>query len=134
MNAGLRFGELSAFLIVFSFSFSFFIAHGYVFDSIAQLTSLVDLEQGLGQKLKAYANSRGLDSFKKVEGFVKLVENETSLAKAQGPDYVNNPINAYSIIKRFTDHWTKMDSLLQEDEKQNGKILLQTALMTKITT
>lgn len=119
---------MSAFLLVFAiFLSSSIIVQSYIFDSVAQLESLVDLEHDLGQKLKAFVNSRR-DGFEKVEGFVKVVENETNLAKAQGPDYVNNPVNAFSIIKRFTDHWTKMDVFLQENEKKIGKISVITNL------
>ena len=120
MAAGLRFGELSTFLFVWSLFFPYLVITGYVFDSIAQLKSLVDLEYELGQKLKAYVDSKQ-DDFERFRGFAKLVENETSLAKAQGSEYVNNPISAFSMIKRFIDHWTKIDLLLKEDEQRNGK-------------
>jgi prolyl 4-hydroxylase len=123
MNAGLCFRELSALILLLNLSaFSFVIANGYLFDSIAHLKSLVDLENDLGARLKAYVASQRND-FEKVKDFSELVGNVTNLAKHQGRGYINNPINAYFIIKRFTDGWSKMaDRLIKDDDVYNGKI------------
>lgn len=116
-NIMAAFKELVIGLILFQ---SFVIVSADIYAAVAQLESLVHLEQRLVNASRNYINSerKKLGALKQ---FAEAVEVASKLSKGDPMEYIANPINSYLLLKRFTWGWRELGSLLNlSDEKLKG--------------
>ena len=96
---------------------------GNVYQSIAHLEPLVEIERRLIKVAREYLNDEKL-KLKGLQGFARSVKESLELSSEDPIKYLGNPVNSYLLIKRFTSGWKDLADLLSiSDEKANGKLL-----------
>ena len=96
-------------------------SNGEMFTAIADMEYLVLTEKGLTSSLQRYLETeqRRLQALKsflgRVQASLKQV-NKTGVGK-----FVGNPINSYLMLKRFSNDWNKMESLVTQDFSEGKK-------------
>ncbi|CAB3364018.1 Hypothetical predicted protein [Cloeon dipterum] len=85
-----------------------------VFTALVDMEDLLDTEAVLMRTLSSYidAQEKRLDSLKrKAAEYAKEHEE----ASSDISEYLNNPINAYLLVKRLTSDWHHVERLMQDD-------------------
>lgn len=96
------------------------LTHAFVFESMEHMKNLITMEKSLEESLDNYITASS-DTYVRTKEFAQLVHNQTQAAKDQGSRYLDSPINAYAIIKRFTDGWGRLDNLIKIGKQYQGK-------------
>ncbi|KAK3708851.1 hypothetical protein QZH41_016283, partial [Actinostola sp. cb2023] len=104
--------EMSAFDSIILLFTNVLLVQGFMFDSMAHMRDLVVLEKNLEDNLQAFITSHE-DTYGRIKDLAELIHNGTRVAKVQGSHYLDSPINAYALIKRFTEGWSRLESLLK---------------------
>lgn len=61
------------------------------------------------------------DHLKELERMINQTATVKALASESVEGYLGNPLNQYSLIKRFIDDWGTLADLLNSDSSTNGK-------------
>jgi len=93
-----------------------------MFDSMEHMKALVEIEKHLLEALDNYIDANRDNSLSgRVYEFAELIHRDREVVKVQGKRYLDSPINSYLIIKRFTDGWSKLHTILKEGEQYEGR-------------
>ena len=90
-------------------------AEGDIYSASVQLEDLAGVEAYLKGNLENYINME-TNRVEKIKYFYESLK-KISLNRNEdgGVKYLNNPVNAYLLIKRFAQGWQELKHLLSED-------------------
>ncbi|TMW48448.1 hypothetical protein DOY81_006467 [Sarcophaga bullata] len=123
-------------LVLLTYSFSCFggfgclMANAEYYSSVDSLGKLGNMEASLVESFRNHLKEQQND-IDIVHRFIKNIKFHHELASLDMSDYIGNPINAFTLIKRLANDWKELNEFLKFNEIQNELKQLLTQFQEK---
>lgn len=89
-----------------------------IFTAMADMKHLVQTEQYLLKSLSTYIGYEEL-RIQKIKEFMGKVDDVLHINESDIEKYLGNPVNTFSILKRFNNQWNNFDAHLTQHDPEN---------------